>query len=276
MTFAGTPVLRYETKDRKAWITLNRPQSMNAFDGELAGSLIEAFAAVADDDDVLVAILAGEGGRAFSAGADLKQVARRHSTAEAPAAPVIRGGGVKGVIRRGRGTHFDAVDECAKPVIAAIDGYCLAGGFEVALCCDIRVATRASTFGLPEPRRSMLGGPALVTLSRMIPFGEALRWQLSGSSMTAERAYQLGLVAELCADRAELMARADAIADEILACAPLAVQYIKQVVKAGRGLSLDETWRYAEAFHHAISRTEDMAEGPRAFAEKRKPIWRGR
>ena len=275
--FTGTAVLEYETRDRKAWITLNRPHAMNAFDDELAGSLIEAFTAFSADDELLVAILTGAGGRAFSAGADLKQVASRQA-ARAPRspAPAIRQGGVSGVFHPGQGSHFDAVDECQKPVIAAIDGYCLAGGFEVALCCDIRIATRTSTFGLPEPRRSMLGGPALVTLSRMIPFGEALRWQLTGASMSAERAHQVGLIAEVCADRGELMVRAEAIADEILECAPLAVQYIKQVVKAGRSLGIAETARYAEMFHHAISTTDDMLEGPRAFAEKRRPSWKGR
>ncbi len=276
MAFTGTDVLKYEVKDRKVWITLNRPEAMNSFNAELSSSVVQAFEEYGNDDNRLVAILTGEGGRAFSAGADLKALAERQGSApkEPPSpAPQLRKGGVQGVIRYGEGNFFDAIDSCSKPVIAAIDGYCLAGGFECALYCDIRVATRNSKFGLPEPRRSLLAGPGLINLSRMIPLGEALRWQLTGSHMSAERAYEMGLVAELCDDRERLIARADAIADEILECAPLAVQYIKQVVKVGRSLPVDQAWKYAEMFQAAIFKTEDIMEGPRAFAEKRKPNW---
>jgi enoyl-CoA hydratase/carnithine racemase len=169
---------------------------------------------------------------------------------------------------------FDALERCRKPVIAAIDGYCIAGGFELALCCDIRVATRQSSFGLPEPRRSMLAGPGLHHLSRMIPLGEALRLQLTGGRIGAERAWQIGLVQELAADRAELFAKAEALADEILACAPLAVQAIKQIVKRGRNLPVEYSWLLAEPYQERISRSADAVEGPRAFAEKRAPDWK--
>ena len=126
--------------------------------------------------------------------------------------------------------------ECWKPMIAAINGYCLAGGLEMALACDIRIATEPSRFGLPEPRRSLLAGYGLHNLSRMIPLGEALHMQLTGTHITAERAYQIGLVQRLVPDREALLAEADAVADEIVLCAPLAVQAIKKVVKTGRSL----------------------------------------
>jgi enoyl-CoA hydratase/carnithine racemase len=168
------------------------------------------------------------------------------------------------------------VDSCPKPVIAAIDGYCLAGGLELALYCDVRLATAQSVFGLPEPRRSLLAGPGLIHLSRMIPLGEALKMQLTGSPITAERAHQIGLVQELTEDRDELMARAGTLAAEIGECAPLAVRHIKRIVRESRSMPVDAAWEYAEPFYGDLAATEDAAEGPRAFAEKRPPRWQGR
>jgi enoyl-CoA hydratase/carnithine racemase len=259
---SSAPSLRYETRGRVAYLTIDRPHAMNALNREVMQGLADAVHAFQEDDDLLVAILTGEGGRAFSAGADLKEVAAR------------AGSGTKGMVpRQGALGPYDALENCWKPVIAAIDGYCLAGGFELSLMCDIRVATRASSFGLPEPRRSLLAGPGLNNLSRMIPLGEALRMQLTGSPITAERAYQIGLVQELAEDREQLFAVADRIAAEVLECAPLAVQAIKQIVKVGRNLPIEYAWKYSYPFQERISRTEDFLEGPRAFAEKRSPDW---
>jgi enoyl-CoA hydratase/carnithine racemase len=168
------------------------------------------------------------------------------------------------------------VRTCRKPIIAAIDGHCVAAGLELSLYCDIRVATRQSSFGLPEPRRSLLAGPGLHTLSRVIPLGEALRMQLTGRPMAATRAYQIGLVQELAEDREELFRAADAIADEILECAPLAVQTIKHLVMTGRNLPIEYSWVLAEPYQEKVARSEDALEGPRAFAEKRQPVWRMR
>ena len=131
-------------------------------------------------------------------------------------------------------------------------------------------------FGLPEPRRSLLAGPGLINLSRMIPLGEALRMQLTGSPISADRAYQLGLISAVVADRDALLAEAEGIADEILECAPLAVQYVKRIVKEGRDLTVDAHWRFSEMFSASIGETEDALEGPRAFAEKRAPQWKMR
>lgn len=274
----SSEVLRYEVKDRKAYITLNRPDSLNALNDELRQRLTEAFTEVGRDDDVLVAILWGEGGRAFSVGADLKEMAERIAAAPAESRrpPRLERGGIPGVPRQGQRDFFDAIDTCPKPVIAAIDGYCLAAGLECAILCDIRIATRQSEFGLPEPRRGLLAGPGLVNLSRVIPLGEALRYQLTGSRMPAERAYAIGLIQELAEDRESLVAIADRIADEVLECAPLAVQYIKQIVKVGRNIPIEYAWKYSELFWSWIRESEDIQEGPKAFVEKRKPKWRMR
>jgi len=270
---AGSDVLKYEVDGRKVTITINRPEAMNALNTAVMDSLEEAFQAYNDDDNLLVAILTGEGGRAFSAGADLKAMA---SGQLGQPTSTTKSAYPKRATTRANLRGFNAVDRSAKPVIAAIDGHCVAGGFELALYSDIRIATEKSKFGLPEPRRSLLAGPGLINLSRMIPMGEALRMQLTGSPIDAARAYQIGLISEVVADRDVLFERANAIADEILECAPLAVQYIKRIVKEGRDLPLDAQWRFSEMFSAAIFETEDVKEGPLAFAEKRKPNWQMR
>jgi enoyl-CoA hydratase/carnithine racemase len=266
MTPSLPETIRYEVDGRVCRVTINRPAAMNALNREVMQGLTDAVGAYVEDDNLLALVLVGEGGRAFSAGADLKEVASRGRSDERR--PVVP--------RQGHLSAYDALENCPKPTIAAIDGYCLAGGLELALMCDMRVATRASSFGLPEPRRSLLAGPGLNNLSRMIPLGEALRIQLTGGHITAERAYQIGLVQELAEDRDGMWAAADQLCQEVLACAPLAVQAIKQVVRTGRNLPLEYSWKYSYPFQEQISRTEDFLEGPRAFAEKREPHWQMR
>ena len=171
---------------------------------------------------------------------------------------------------------FDALRDCRKPLIAAIDGYCVAAGFEISLLCDIRVATVQSQFGLPEPRRGLLAGTGLHYLSRIVPLGEAMLMQLTGSFISAERAHQIGLVQRLAPDRKALMDEANAIADDILLGAPLAVQAIKRVVRIARNLPPEYSEHFAAPIEEVVYASEDRLEGPRAFAEKRAPEWKGR
>jgi enoyl-CoA hydratase/carnithine racemase len=263
MAFSGSDVVLYEKRDRKAYITLNRPEAMNAFNSALSQGLRQAILDFRDDDDMLVAIVTGAGGRAFSAGMDLKQRAESD-----------RAGGPA----RSAPTPDNRWTELGvwKPVIAAIDGYCLAGGLELSLQCDIRIATEQSKFGLPEPRRSLIAAYGLHNLSRMIPLGNALYIQLTGSHITAEKAEKWGIIQEIVSDRAALMERVDQIADEIMQCAPLAVQAIKQIVMQGRNLPVEYSMKLAQPISQRLAKTEDRLEGPRAFAEKRKPIWKMR
>jgi enoyl-CoA hydratase/carnithine racemase len=259
------PTVRYDVDGRVATITIDRPKAMNALSGEVMAGLTTAVAALEDDDNLLVGVLTGAGGRAFSAGADLKEVAAR-GAGDRPNRPPVP--------TQGKLSAFDSLESCRKPLIAAIDGYCLAGGFELSLMCDMRVATKVSTFGLPEPRRSLLAGPGLNNLSRMIPLGEAMRIQLTGGTITAERAYQIGLIQAVAEDRDDLFKVVGGLTDEILQCAPLAVQAIKQVVKVGRNLPVEYSWKYSYPFQEQIARTQDFLEGPKAFAEKRDPDWK--
>jgi len=267
-------LLTYEKRGQKCVITINRASAMNALNLAVKQLLADAMSRFNRDDELLVAVLTGEGGDAFSVGADLKEISKSQS--EQLAEPKTKSAYPPVGARRGKMIGYDEVDESAKPIIAAIDGYCLAGGLELALYCDIRVATMKSLFGLPEPRWSLLAGPGLVNLSRMVPLGEALRMQLTGSHLTAERAYQIGLIQELVPDRNALMECAFGIADEIIECAPLAVQYIKRIIKQGRDLPVDSQWRFSEMFSASVEQTEDYLEGPKAFVEKRSPHWRMR
>lgn len=262
MTETTSPSIRYEKRDRKAYITLDRPDAMNAMTVEMVQALGAAVRDAVGDDDVLVLILTGAGGRAFSAGIDLKEMSRRDDKQKADFGATYSG--------------LLDVANCPKPIIAAIDGYCVAAGLELSLRSDIRIATEQSKFGLPEPRRSILAGYGLHNLSRMIPLGEALLIQLTGSPISAQRAHQIGLIQKLVPDREALVREADAVAADILQCAPLAVQAIKRIVKTGRNLPVEYSIKLAEPIEQAVYASEDRLEGPRAFAEKRAPKWKMR
>jgi enoyl-CoA hydratase/carnithine racemase len=265
MTFAPPPSLVVEVDGHTVTLTLNRPAVHNALDQELRHGLAEAIVAFEADPALRVAILTGAGGRAFSSGDDLKEMAEAGR----------RGGHTFEVGRLGQVPGFDQVRDCRKPIIAAIDGWCLAGGFELALYCDIRLATRASQLGLPESRRGLLPGPGLHDLPRLVPLGEALRILLTGGHLGAVRAHQIGLIQGLADDRTDLLARAHALAGEIAACAPLSVEAIKHIARAGRDLPIERSWAIAEPHAERVAASADAAEGVRAFAEKRPPRWQG-
>ena len=257
-------VMRYEKRGSTAWLTMNRPRSMNAFNTELRNGLVEAIERATADPDVLCIVLTGEGGRAFSAGADLKEMANRDATKSPPPSP------------KAATSFFTTVADCPKPVIAAIDGHCIAAGLEVALLCDIRVATEQSTFGLPEARRSLMPDPGLTELVRLIPFGEAMKILLTARPITARRAYEIGLIQTIVPDRDAVMAEAKEIAADIALGAPLAVEAYKQIAKAGRSMPPEQAAKVRAGYWAALADTEDRREGPRAFAEKRPPVWKRR
>ena len=259
----STNTVLYETRNQIAYITLNRPESLNALDRELGVGLREAMDEFRDDPDLYVAILIGSGGRAFSAGMDLKERASLDAAGDMVKSPI-----------RGRHEASFADRGVFKPIIAAIDGYCVAGGLELSLKCDIRVATRQSQFGLPEPRWSIFPGHAVHNISRMIPLGEALNLMLTGTRIDSDRAYQIGLIQHLVEDRPQLLAKCDEIAEEIKLCGPLAIQGIKRIVYGGKDQPVEYSVRLGAPIMESVQASEDAIEGPRAFSEKRRPVWK--
>jgi len=271
MTTASS-VVKYEKRDRVAWIGLNRPEAMNALNPEISVAVEAAINDIASDDDILVVVLYGEGGRAFCTGMDLKWRAQEDAAGQS------LGTGP------GPGNALQSVGSCPKPVIAAIDGYCLAGGMQLSNRCDMRIATRNSRFGMPEARRALAAVGVEDTPELFAPAGEAAWILLTGGHMTAERAYDIGLIQVLVEDRDELFREAEKLANEVKLCAPLAVRAIKETLQTKRNMpaapegvkELDHLAVLTREVKERNNNSEDRLEGPKAFAEKRAPVWKNR
>ena len=250
----------YEAEGRIAVITLNRPEARNAMSPELSSALGEAFDQFEADDDLWVAILAGNG-RVFCAGADLKALSE---------------GRAAGIITAEQGFGRFARRQRDKPVIAAVDRPAVAGGFELVLGCDLVVASTEAAFGLPEVKRSLVASEGGVTrLPRRIPTNIAMELALTGDTIDVHRAHSLGLVNVIC-EPGEALAQAKKLAERIVANPPLAVRAIRHSVLDGLETTEAEGFAIAAGYGREISQTEDFKEGPRAFVEKRPPVWQGR
>jgi enoyl-CoA hydratase len=251
----------YELQGRVAVITIRRPEARNAVNGEVASGMEAAIDRLEEDPEAWVGVVAGEGS-VFCAGADLKAIASGQAAALNTAK-----GGFAGITRRQR----------EKPIIAAVDGPALAGGCEIALSCDLIVASTAAAFGLPEVKRSLVAAAGgLFRLPRALPPAVAMEVILTGDPIPAERAHQLGLVNDLV-EPGQALSAAKALAERICANAPVAVRESRKIVLAAlSGLGDDELWSITGAAFGKVAQTEDFAEGPRAFIEKRPPAWKGR
>ena len=251
------PVLT-EVTDGVGVLTLNRPQAKNAVDLETTQALAAALDEFDARDDVAVLVLTGAGGT-FCAGMDLKAFARGER-------PRIEGRGFAGL------TEAPPV----KPLIAAVEGWALAGGFEVALACDVIVAARDARFGIPEVKRGLVAAAgALLRLPRRIPYHLAMELALTGDPIGAERAHAIGIVSRL-AEPGEALAVARELAATIARNGPLAVDASKRIVSAAADWPAAEAWERQGAIAGPVLASEDAGEGARAFAEKRPPVWRGR
>lgn len=258
------PYVEFESKDGIALITLNRPEKLNAMHEAMWAEVIQAWDRFSADPDLRVAVVRGAGEKAFSAGMDLKE---RAGTGDPRARDFWDSAKAQDLGRR---------ESIWKPMIAAVQGYCLAGGFEIALACDIRICSEDAVFGLPEIKRGFFPGTSgTIRLPRIVPLGLALEMLYTGEPIHAEEAFRSGLVNRVV-PRAELMTAAETLARSIADGPPLAIQAVKEVVLRGLDLSLSDAIRFEAGFRALVGHTEDAREGPKAFSEKRKPEYKGR
>ena len=261
--------VKYEKKQRIGYITLNRPEVLNALHGACHLELAEIYDEIAEDSDVWIVIVTGAGERAFSAGNDLK------ATAEASRKPTVERGkglpGAKGGFG-GNTTRWDFV----KPIIAAVNGWAMGGGFEIVLASDIVIASENAQFGLPEPRVGLLAGAGGIhRLPRQLGMKRAMGMILTGKPIDAQTALEWGLVNEVVS-QSKLIETAERWAQEIMECSPLSIRASKEAAMLGMHMSLEDVMDTRFSAQEIMGKSEDLIEGPRAFAEKRPPQWKGR
>jgi enoyl-CoA hydratase len=239
-------------------VTINRPEARNALDAAVARGVAAAVDELDASPDLRAGVLTGAGGT-FSAGMDLKAFLRGET-------PAIEGRGLCGI----------TMTPPRKPLVAAVEGWALAGGFELVLACDLVVAGRTARFGVPEVQRSLVAAAgAALLLPERIPRAVALELLLTGQPVDAERSAAVGLVNRVV-DEGAALAEAVALAEVIAANGPLAVAASKQIALAAAGWPAEERWARQEALVRPVFESDDAREGAVAFAERRPPQWRGR
>ncbi len=258
--------IKVERKGHVTMVTINRPDVLNAISPLVSVEMDDAFNNFDADPEQWICIITGAGEKAFSAGNDLKFQAEN---GVAKMREIMKGvkGGFAGLTSR-----FD----CYKPFIAAVNGLALGGGFEIALACDIIIASENASFGLPEPRVGMFPGAGGVhRLPRHIPYHTAQYIIMTSKRITPQQAMQYGLVADVV-PLAELIPTAEKIAAEILLAAPLTIRAAKEATVKGLNVTLEEAVSTRFPAQLAMYQSEDYVEGPKAFVEKRSPNWKGR
>lgn len=252
-----------ERRGAAAIVTLNRPQAINAITMDIRTRLPVLLRELDEDASIAAIILCGAGERGFCAGADIKE-------------PRPEPTSVSERKRLSPVSWIESLDSIAKPVIAAVHGVCMGAGLELALACDIRIASNDARLGLPETALGLIpGGGGSQRLPRLIGVGRALDMILTGEPLSAERAYEVGLVTRLAPTRQEALEAAERLANAISERAPLATAYAKEAVLAGAGLSLREGLRLEKSLFAILASTSDRHEAAAAFREKRKPKFQG-
>lgn len=256
--------LLYEVREGVAIITLNRPEAMNSIDPETRIELRAAWQRAADDDAVRCVVLTGAGEKAFCTGSDLKKtMPPKESYAQL-------------TFGQAQSNHLLAGMEMDKPIICAVNGYAMGGGMELALACDVRVASENAQFALSEVRiGSIPGAGGTQQLPRLIGRSDAMLMLLTGDRVDAQEALRTGLVSKVV-PAAQLLEAALAIANRIAQNAPLSVRAVKRLVREGAALPLDQALAMESYVFGLLRDTEDRIEGRRAFQEKRPPVYRGR
>lgn len=251
-----------ETVDRVVVLTVNRPEKLNALNEQVRSEVLEALAQLETDDSVGALVITGAGEKAFIAGADISEFEGRSPMDQRYA------------MRQPR--IFDAMAAFPKPVIAMINGFCLGGGCELAMSCDIRVASDRAKLGQPEINLGLIpGGGGTQRLPRLVGSGHAMRLILSGEMISATEAQQIGLV-DLVVPHDELRAETLKLAGKIAAKSPLTLKLAKQAIRASQRLSIEDGLLYERDLFCLCFSTEDMKEGVTAFLEKRPADWKGR
>ncbi len=258
MTDSPDDVVLVERRGAVQVITINRPAARNALDAAVALGVAAAVDELDSSDDLRAAVLTGAGGT-FSAGMDLKAFLRGET-------PAIEGRGLCGI----------TTTPPRKPLVAAVEGWALAGGFELVLACDLVVAARTARFGVPEVTRSLVAAAgAALLLPERVPHAVALEMLLTGEPVDAERAAAIGLVNRVV-DEGSALDAAVGLASAIAANGPLAVAATKRIAREASGWSPQEAWSRQEEILRPVFDSADAREGATAFAERRPPVWRGR
>ena len=263
MADSNDPILYEKRDDRVAIITINRPQAMNALTRDMYVTLEQLWLDIAKDDDVSVVVLTGAGDRAFCAGADLKAMAQGTLGSGNP------------IQKTGPRLLDDWEIPFWKPIVSAVNGYALGQGMSLVMATDIRIAADTAQFGMTQIKWAIASGTGTQILPRFLPYPIGMEMLLTGNNITAQRAYEIGLINQVV-PAADLMDAAINMAKTVAANAPIALQTAKESAITGLHFHLEDALKWGYKLERMNGATEDAQEGPRAFTEKRPPVWKGR